>query len=83
MIKIMLFAQYREVVDSDTIQVEMKDAGQLTVGELRKLIGYQHPALSAYMNSALIAVNEEIAIDSISLAEGDVIAAMPPVSGGT
>jgi molybdopterin converting factor subunit 1 len=83
MVRIMLFAQYREIVDSDAIQVEVKGAGQLTVGELRKLIGYQHPALSAYINSALIAVNEEIATNTIRLVEGDVIAAMPPVSGGT
>ncbi len=78
----MLFAQYREIVLSEAIRLEVKDAEYLTVGELRKTIGRQYGALSPYVGSALFAVNEEIATDETQIRQGDIVAAMPPVSGG-
>ncbi len=79
----MLFAQYREIALSDAILLEFDDVRPLTVGMLRRAIGRRYSALSAHMDSALFAVNEEIATDGTHIMKGDTVAAMPPVSGGT
>ena len=78
----MLFAQYREIARAGEILLEFNDEESLTVGKLRKTIGRQNGALSPHMGSALFAVNEEIAADDMHIKKGDVVAAMPPVSGG-
>lgn len=81
-VSVMVFASYREIMGCDTIEVDMTGSGGWTIGELRDRIGEQYPKLSARMGSTLFAVNETMARDDTHFTTKDILAAMPPVSGG-
>ena len=53
----------------------------ITIGELKEILSLEHPKLKNY-NSFSIALNTEYASDESILKNGDVIALIPPVSGG-
>ena len=63
---------------TETISV---DAG-CTVAALLSDLRQRHPGLRDIAPGLLIAVNEEHAAESRVLAENDVVALMPPFSGG-
>ncbi len=42
----------------------------------------RHPRLTSLRNSMKVAVNEEFAGPKVALAEGDLVAILPPVAGG-
>ena len=65
-------------METETISVE---AG-CTVGALISHLQQRHPGLRDMTAGLLIAVNEEHAAESRVLAENDVVALMPPFSGG-
>ena len=77
MVDVLFFAELREVVGKEKITVE---AEGLTVEELKTkwLASYQLENI----DQAMIAVNEEYAEENTILADGDVVAFIPPVSGG-
>lgn len=52
-----------------------------TVADLRATLERNYPAIKS-LNSLMIAVNNAYAMDEDTLAEGDEIALIPPVSGG-
>ena len=53
-----------------------------SVVELRRLLPRLKPELSNVVDGTAIAVNMEYADDGRELQEGDVVALIPPVSGG-
>jgi len=53
-----------------------------TVADLLSLLAEQHEAVSTLQHAIAIAVNDEWTDASHSLAEGDTLALIPPVSGG-
>lgn len=77
MVDVLFFAELRDEVGKEKITV---DADGLTVKELKT------KWLSTYnlenIDSAMIAVNEEYAEEDTVLANGDIVAFIPPVSGG-
>jgi molybdopterin converting factor subunit 1 len=75
-----LFAAARELAGCGEIGIELP-AGA-TVGELRVSLVVAAPALAALAERSMLAVNEEYAIDATLLRESDVVALIPPVSGG-
>ncbi|WP_260844282.1 molybdopterin converting factor subunit 1 [Siminovitchia fortis] len=75
--KIMLFAQLKE--DAGKSAIETKAAGK-TVGELRDFLEKETPL--GNLDGIMIAVNEEFVKDDWIIGEKDVIALIPPVSGG-
>ncbi|WP_088324212.1 molybdopterin converting factor subunit 1 [Polaribacter tangerinus] len=54
---------------------------KVTVKDFKQLLIEKYPNLTNLTTYA-IAVNEAYATDSILLADGDVVAVIPPVSGG-
>ncbi|MFT5724857.1 MAG: molybdopterin converting factor subunit 1 [Bacteroidia bacterium] len=52
-----------------------------TVGELKKILSVSYPELIK-LNALAIAVNEVYATDDVSIDTNDVVALIPPVSGG-
>lgn len=54
----------------------------VTVREFLAQCGAQHPALAAWLPHIRVAVNCAYADNSQTLAPGDEIALLPPVSGG-
>ncbi|MBU7591913.1 molybdopterin converting factor subunit 1 [Metabacillus halosaccharovorans] len=77
MIKVLLFAHLQEKVGQESISIERN---QTTVKDIRDYM------LSAYdienLENVMIAVNEEYALDDDMVKAGDVVAFIPPVSGG-
>jgi molybdopterin synthase sulfur carrier subunit len=53
-----------------------------TVGALADLLAARHRAYSERRNHVRLARNEAFALDDEVLAEGDVVALIPPVAGG-
>lgn len=78
-ITILYFAAVRDLVamPEEKIATDAK-----TIAELRAWLERNRPALEGRLASVRFAKNEEFASDSDSIADGDVIALIPPVAGG-
>ena len=78
-ITILLFGIVRDIIKAQQLELQFYDG--LTIGELRTKLLEDYPKLKQYSNYA-IAVNEAYAEDNLTLKANDVIALVPPVSGG-
>ena len=76
----LLFGQAREIVGSHSVELEVQEPA--TVGRAFDMLKAEHPKLAGMERSLLFAVNEEYASRTQSLAGGDCLAVLPPVSGG-
>lgn len=79
-IKVKFFAQVRQLVGTETLEVEVP--ADTTVASLCDQLAQQKPALHSRLASLLIALNGEFARLGVSLKEGDEVALLPPFSGG-
>ena len=75
-----VFALARQLAGQDQIQVDLPP--EATVGDLRRAIAEQFPALAALSAQALFAVNADYAADHTQIPAGADLACIPPVSGG-
>lgn len=78
-ITILYFAAVRELVGKDEEQI---DVDAKTIGELAAFLPTQHASLAGRLASVRFARNETFARNDEPIAEGDVIALIPPVAGG-
>ena len=76
----LLFGQAREWVGTSNLDLTL-DA-PATVGSAFALLKTKHPRLAEMERSLLFAVNEDYALTSQPLSDGDTLAVLPPVSGG-
>ncbi|MBO1003616.1 molybdopterin converting factor subunit 1 [Pseudogracilibacillus auburnensis] len=78
MIDLLFFAQLQEKVGSPKITIEAND---ISIKEIKEkfLAKYKMDHL---LNEAMIAVNEEYSKEDAVVFSGDVVAFIPPVSGG-
>lgn len=82
-VTVRLFAGLREVAGSDTL-VEEFATPDVTVEALRGRLGEAHPKLVPYLSGVAIAVNEEYILEpGTALYDGDIVALIPPISGGS
>lgn len=75
--KILFFAHLRDAVGKEVIRL---DAAGKTVAELKAEITQSYQL--ANMDTVMTAINEEFATDEEVIQPEDVIAFIPPVSGG-
>jgi molybdopterin converting factor subunit 1 len=80
-VSVRLFARAKDLAGSDALVVVLPRIA--TVGELRKRLSEQCPALTGLLERSAVAVNNEFADDSTPVPEGAEVALLPPVSGGT
>jgi len=80
-IKVRLFAAYRETVGQGEMNLEVNET--ISPLDLWRKLGEEHPPLLAFGHSLLVAVNGEYASLDRLLKEGDEVAFIPPVSGGS
>ncbi len=80
-IRVRLFAAYREAVGQGEMDLEVEEA--LSPLGLWRRLGEEHPPLLEFGHSTLVAVNGEYAPLDRPLKEGDEVAFIPPVSGGS
>ncbi len=80
-VTVKLFATYREVAGTKEMQVRLAD--RATLRDLLDAVYAEHPGLKGHEEAMLLAVNHEFAEPTARLREGDEVALMPPVSGGS
>ena len=81
-VKVRLFANLRDLIGGDL--VEDFDGPVVSVRALRGRLGASHPALAPHLARVAIAVNEEyVAGEDVEVHDGDTVALIPPISGGT
>lgn len=84
MIQVRLFAALRERAGQDLLEMALP-GGVTTVGELVTWLEQSDAALAKAFAATpyrMVAVNEVLANEDANIAEGDVIALFPPVTGG-
>jgi len=80
-ITLLLFGQAREWAGASSIDLELDPPA--TVDTAFATLKARHPRLADMQNSLLFAVNEEYASRDKPLSDGDQVAVIPPVSGGS
>ena len=77
---VLLFAGLADAVGTRQIDLELT-AGARVV-DLLELLGKDHEAIRPRSDRLAVAVNERYVDATTALADGDVVALIPPVSGG-
>jgi molybdopterin synthase catalytic subunit len=80
-ITVRYFAAHRDITGRGEEQLELS-AGA-TVATLWEVLAARYPRLQGYQGKLLYAVNEEFSTLATELLDGDEVAFIPPVSGGT
>jgi MoaD family protein len=80
MITVRLFASLRERAGVQEIRVEMK--GRATLSLLLDRLETRYPFIKESRSNILKSVNGSYAGEEVDLCDSDVVALMPPVSGG-
>lgn len=78
MIDVLFFAQIQEEVGEAKITIEADD---ISVKDLKDNYLNKYD-IESLLDEAMVAINEEYASDSAIVKSGDVVAFIPPVSGG-
>jgi molybdopterin converting factor subunit 1 len=79
-VRVRLFARARDLAGADAVAVTLSPGA--TVGDLRRRLAADHPALAGLLSRCAVAVADEFAEDSLPLSAGAEVALLPPVSGG-
>lgn len=78
MIRVKLFANFREIAGAKELEVNAE-----TLGELLEVLKSRYPDFERLYDYAIIMVNgKSISGKDVRLNEGDEVALLPPVSGG-
>lgn len=76
-----LFGSIREATGVKELSVELSEGS--TTGDLRALLAASHPSIEEFGERLAVSVNFEVASRNTTLTEGDEVAFLPPVSGGS
>ena len=80
MLTVRFFASLREIVGASELQVQSEKGAK--VEEIYGRLAKDHPRLTGYRASLLVAVNGEYSAWDRVVSDGDEVAFFPPVSGG-
>jgi molybdopterin synthase catalytic subunit len=80
-VTVRLFGPIREAVGAKELHVQLPDAASAST--LRAFLAEKHPELTAFGPRLRVSVNREFAAEDAALADGDEVAFLPPVSGGS
>ena len=76
--QILYFAELKEILKKNTEIIEINDS--ISVNQLKETINAKYPEVSE--KTYQIAVNEEFVQDNDTVKNMDIVALIPPVSGG-
>ena len=79
--RVLLFAALREGVGEKSLDLELRDSA--TLADLLSRLESDHSGLARYRGRMLVALNQERVPLATPLSDGDEIALLPPVSGGS
>ena len=80
-VTVRLFARLRDVAGASDLECDVPEGA--TAATLWAQLASEHPDLDRYRESVSTAVNAEYSRMSQPLADGDEVAFLPPVSGGS
>ena len=80
-ITIRYFAAHRDIIGRSEEQLDL--APGATVGSVWELLVARYSRMAGYTGRLLYAVNQDFATPATELRDGDEVAFIPPVSGGT
>ena len=80
-VRVLFFGAARDVVGHDELELSLTSQSNVASALAQLLVDY--PALARFGNSLLLAVNQEYALPDRKLSDGDELAVLPPVSGGS
>jgi molybdopterin synthase catalytic subunit len=80
-VNVRLFGSLREAAGCPTLAMEIADGG--SVADLRIALGRRFPLVQELGARLRLAVNLELANEDKALSEGDEVALLPPVAGGS
>ncbi|HEX9653718.1 MAG TPA: molybdopterin converting factor subunit 1 [bacterium] len=80
-IKLKFFGQLRELAKLPETEIEVKASA--TVNDLREIVGEHFPSLREHLKVVSFAVDSEYASRETVLNDGDEVALLPPISGGS
>ena len=78
-ITILFFGISSDLVGNSQLEISIEN--QTTVADFKNILKEEYGKLEK-LNSYAIAVNEEYATDEFIIKENDIVAVIPPVSGG-
>ena len=81
-VSVLYFAALRDLSGRAEENVSLPVAGGVEVGALLQVLELRHEALRGRLASVRVAVNEEFVPRSTELHGGEIVALIPPVSGG-
>ena len=79
-LKVLFFGAAKDAVGAAEITLGT-DAGA-SVQSVKETVFSKYPPLDKFSESLMVAVNEEYARNATPVKDGDVVAFLPPVSGG-
>jgi len=79
MIQLLFFGITQDIVKQHKIDLKIEKS--ILVSELKSMLFRQYPALKKFSTFA-VAVNEKYATEDTLINDNDVVAIIPPVSGG-
>jgi molybdopterin synthase catalytic subunit len=80
-VRVLLFAALREAVGQKQLELELH--ADATLAELMARLEHEYAPLARYRGRLLVSLNEDRAPLDTQLGEGDEVALLPPVSGGS
>lgn len=80
-IEVVYFAAARELVGMSSEELTLQDA--LTVKDLVRHLAERHLRLAPFVARMRLAINDEIVSDAARVQDGDHVALLPPVAGGS
>jgi molybdopterin synthase catalytic subunit len=80
-IRVKFFAQCRDLAGTENDELRLP--GEPSVKTAMEMINRRYPSMKELTDRSLIAVNEEYAAPETRLSDGDMLAILPPVSGGS
>lgn len=80
-ITIRYFAGHRDITGRSEEQLELEPGA--TVGSAWEVLVARYPRMAGYTGRLLYAVNQDYATPATELRDGDEVAFIPPVSGGS
>jgi molybdopterin converting factor subunit 1 len=80
-VRVLYFAAVRDVAATEEETLELSEPVR-SVGDFGRFLAARYPALGARLGALRFARNEVFAEAGDAIADGDVIAVIPPVAGG-
>lgn len=78
---VLYFAALRELLGKPEEDIELPEP-ELRIGALAQRLVQRYPELAPHLGSVRFALNESFVDVEASVADGDTVALIPPVSGG-